>query len=216
MNPPKAYYCDGDGFAAGASGIVAGRIGAGGANAPYVNPFGDGTLCKNTWGVGAHYSTGASEPDGYTQLSYQRSWTNVVTVWRAGSYTAILDPVYKYRFYALSTRANPMAITLSQTTAAPAAGTSWQQQPLSYNPRQLSALRLGEREQLENRGQERQQQVPRRGSREQWHGGDVANVQRQRAAAVGVPHQRRLRSGLCPERRQLAAASMRPARPRAW
>ncbi len=131
VNPPQAYYCDGDGFTGGATGVVAGRIGAGGANEPYVNPFGDGTLCKNTPSVVAYYGAGATEPDGYSQLTYHKPWNNVVTVWRASTYTAVFDPVYKYRFYALSTRANPMLINL--TNSSTAAGTQLQQWPLSAN-----------------------------------------------------------------------------------
>jgi Ricin-type beta-trefoil lectin domain-like len=111
---PKGYYCDGAGFTGGASGVAAGRINAGGTNVPYSNPFGDGVLCKNTSGVTANWTSGGTEPDGYTQLIYGGTpWNNVLTVWRASSYTAAFDTGYKYSFYALSTRANPMLIDVT-------------------------------------------------------------------------------------------------------
>src|SRR5262249_28163959 len=85
-SPPQAYYCDGAGFGTGGQGIVAGRINGGDANM-YQNPFGLGVLCTNTWGMVPYYSSGATVPDGFTQLVYDRAWTHPVTVWRASSYT---------------------------------------------------------------------------------------------------------------------------------
>ena len=61
VTAPAAYYCDGDGFATGSGGEVAGRLGVGQtAAAPYVNPFGDGVLCKNSSGAIQQWSAGRS------------------------------------------------------------------------------------------------------------------------------------------------------------
>ena len=46
------------GFPAGANGVVAGRLGANQTGAPYVNPFGNGTLCQNAPGAVGQFSQG--------------------------------------------------------------------------------------------------------------------------------------------------------------
>ncbi len=43
---PIAYYCDGAGYPSGASGVVAGRLGANNSSSLYSNPFGS-PLCQS-------------------------------------------------------------------------------------------------------------------------------------------------------------------------
>src|SRR6185312_4630778 len=96
---PLAYYCDGAGFAGGSAGVVAGRLGASQQSSPYMNPFGTGTLCKNSSGVVAQYSYGVggqSDPDGYKALTASGTpWNNTITVWRNNSYNPIFDTSYQ-------------------------------------------------------------------------------------------------------------------------
>jgi hypothetical protein len=113
VTAPVAYYCDGAGFPAGAAGTVAGRLGANQPNAPYVNPFGVGTLCQNaanavgqfSLGVAGSCPTGSNSdpsagcPDGYkglTTASNSGIWQHGITVWRNPHYTPIFDPAYVY------------------------------------------------------------------------------------------------------------------------
>ncbi len=135
---PAAYYCDGDGFTTGINGEVAGRLGAGSSNAPYVNPYGTGSvLCKTSpnasqqWSAGMYDNNGnLKDPDGYSTLHTGNNvWNNAITVWRSGSYTPVFDPGYRYVMFSLATRANPMVLdagTASSTTAV-------EQQPMSQN-----------------------------------------------------------------------------------
>src|SRR5262249_25136691 len=59
VTAPVAFFCDGAGYPAGASGVVAGRLGANQSGAPYQNPFGSGALCQNSGAVG-HYTYGVT------------------------------------------------------------------------------------------------------------------------------------------------------------
>jgi hypothetical protein len=114
LTGPVAYYCDGAGYPAGASGIVAGRLGANQMGAPYVNPFGAGTLCQNapnggatgqySMGVGGSCPSGSSTnpaagcPDGYKALTANNAiWQHGITVWRNNNYTPVFDPAYVYK-----------------------------------------------------------------------------------------------------------------------
>jgi hypothetical protein len=123
--------------------VVAGRINAAGAAPIFVNPFGDGVLCSNTAGAVAVRTTGSTIPDGYSQLSYKRTWNNVITVWRGATYTPIFDKSYRYSLFALSTRANPMTINLAYGSTR--VGTRLNQWPKSANASssQFSVLASG-------------------------------------------------------------------------
>jgi hypothetical protein len=114
VSGPVAYYCDGAGFPAGASGVVAGRLGANQTGAPYKNPFGSGALCQSvstsvgyfSRGVAASCPVGSTSnpsqgcPDGYQQLAYPSAnpWTHGITVWRNNNYTPVFDTTYRYTF----------------------------------------------------------------------------------------------------------------------
>jgi hypothetical protein len=133
VNGPAAYFCDGDGFTTGINGEVAGRLGAGSSNAPYVNPFGDSVLCKNSpsasqqWSAGMYDSSGhLKDPDGYSTLHTGGNvWNNAITVWRSGSYTPVFDPSYRYVIFSLITRATPMVVDGATNPVV--------QQPMSKN-----------------------------------------------------------------------------------
>lgn len=132
VNPPQAYYCDGDGFSTTQGSVAAGRINASETSNPiYRNPFGDKVLCKNTFGAAAYVAPGSSSADGYTQLNYQRPWTNVVTVWRQRTWVAKFSPTTKYTFYALNTRANAQLVDVTYGNMYP--GTRLQQWDSSAN-----------------------------------------------------------------------------------
>jgi hypothetical protein len=95
---PVGYYCDGDGFAQGSSGVVAGRIGAGQGSVPYSNPYGNGALCKNNctgeWPNGMYDSQGhLINPDGYKACT---GFNTMITVWRNNTYTPTFDSGYVY------------------------------------------------------------------------------------------------------------------------
>jgi hypothetical protein len=113
VTAPVAYFCDGAGFPAGASGVVAGRLGASQSGAPYVNPFGNGALCQNNSlsvgqfsnGVGgscpsgSNSNPGAGCPDGYKALTTNGNgavWQHGITVWRNNNYTPVFDTSYQY------------------------------------------------------------------------------------------------------------------------
>jgi hypothetical protein len=110
VTAPVAYFCDGAGYPSGASGIVAGRLGAYQSGAPYMNPFST-SLCQNTSAVG-HYSYGITGscpsgsnanpstgcPDGYQALyTSGGTWQHGITVWRNNSYNPQFDTAYTYR-----------------------------------------------------------------------------------------------------------------------
>jgi hypothetical protein len=114
VTAPVAYYCDGAGFPGGANGVVAGRIGANQSGAPYVNPFGNGTLCQNATnavgqfsaGVGGSCPAGSNTnpangcPDGYKALTTNGNggvWQHGITVWRNNNYVPVFDPAFTYR-----------------------------------------------------------------------------------------------------------------------
>ncbi len=131
---PAAYFCDGAGFPAGSSGVVAGRLGANQTGAPYKNPFGNGTLCQSptfsggpvnvgyfTKGITGSCPAGSNSnpaqgcPDGYQQMQYPYgnsavSWTHGITVWRNNSYTPVFDTSYQYSLSANVTAGNPMVM----------------------------------------------------------------------------------------------------------
>ncbi|HLK92091.1 MAG TPA: RICIN domain-containing protein, partial [Polyangia bacterium] len=119
VTAPVAYFCDGAGFPGGASGVVAGRLGANQAGAPYMNPFGNGTLCQNATNAVGQFSLGTTGscpagsntnpangcPDGYKALTTNGNggvWQHGITVWRNNSYTPVFDPTYTYRLMPLT------------------------------------------------------------------------------------------------------------------
>jgi hypothetical protein len=128
-SPPQAYYCDGAGYSGGRS-IAAGRVN-GDDNTIVKNPFGSPVYCSNTSGNVAYYSSGASTPDGYSQISYQHAWTHPVTTWRAATYSPQFSTDYIYRIYAFSTRANPLLVDVPGQNSNP--GTPLDQWPESSN-----------------------------------------------------------------------------------
>ena len=114
VTAPVAYYCDGAGFPGGANGVVAGRIGANQSGAPYVNPYGNGTLCQNAPSAVGQFSLGvtgscpagsnsnpaAGCPDGYKALTTNGNggvWQHGITVWRNNNYTPVFDSGFTYR-----------------------------------------------------------------------------------------------------------------------
>jgi hypothetical protein len=74
VSPPKAYYCEGRGFA---QGVVPGRIGATQVGAPYVNPFAGwaSLFCKDT----CTPQDAPNQNDGYKACM---GYNNIVTVFR--------------------------------------------------------------------------------------------------------------------------------------
>jgi hypothetical protein len=126
VTAPAGYYCDGAGFPAGAAGVVAGRLGANQAGAPYTNPFGPGTMCQSipnanvgyfTKGItgscppGSNANPSQGCPDGYQQLEYPYTnnavpWNHGITVWRNNSYNPIFDTSYQYTLSANITGGN--------------------------------------------------------------------------------------------------------------
>ena len=101
VSGPAAWFCDGNGFLNGNAGVVAGRLGKGQSGKPYMNPFGDGTLCNNK-GAG-YYSKGTGgqpAPDGFQQMctsNYCFQNGDPITVWRNNSYKPVFDGGYAYR-----------------------------------------------------------------------------------------------------------------------
>ncbi|MES1208542.1 MAG: RICIN domain-containing protein, partial [Pseudomonadota bacterium] len=134
---PAAYFCDGAGFPAGASGVVAGRLGANQSGAPYKNPFGNGVMCQNASAT-PKYSNGSSNscppgsyanpsvgcPDGYDTLTTSVPWKNAITVWRNNHYTPVFDTSYIYRVSPLSANGN---VSIDVNGASTAVGTTVQQ-----------------------------------------------------------------------------------------
>jgi hypothetical protein len=97
-NAPGGFYCDGDGFASGSTGVVAGRIGANTTNV-YSNPFGNGALCK--YSCTQHYISGVgSTIDGYTACAPPNipQFNTMITVWRPKTYSPGFDSGYLYKF----------------------------------------------------------------------------------------------------------------------
>ncbi len=97
----------------GASGVVAGRLGASQTGAPYMNPFGNGALCQNdslsvgqfSNGISGSCPSGSSSnpaagcPDGYKALTTSSNggvWQHGITVWRNNNYTPVFDTSYQY------------------------------------------------------------------------------------------------------------------------
>jgi ricin-type beta-trefoil lectin protein len=112
---PKPYYCDGIGFPGGINGVVAGRLGAGQAGAPYMNPFGNGALCQNSPQNVAYYTKGISgqpAPDGYQKLEMPvgTAWGYPITVWRNATYTPKFSAAYKYALSARMTSQTPRVV----------------------------------------------------------------------------------------------------------
>jgi hypothetical protein len=106
VNGPIAYFCDGAGFTGGAAGVVAGRLGAGQSGMPYMNPFGNGVLCKNAGAV-AQYTygvNGQTDPDGYKAIYTNGgvAWNDAITVWRNNNYAPVFDASYAYRLSPMS------------------------------------------------------------------------------------------------------------------
>lgn len=123
VTAPVAYYCDGDGFAQGPNGDVAGRLGAGQNNAPYVNPYANNTttLCRDSSGMVGQYSNGVAQgnPDGYKKLDASGTpWNHIITVWRNTYFTPVFDSAYNYTVSALVTRDNPMVMDVDGSTGA--------------------------------------------------------------------------------------------------
>jgi hypothetical protein len=134
---PAAFFCDGAGFPAGASGVVAGRLGANQSGAPYRNPFGNGVMCQNA-STTAKYSNGINGscpagsyanpsvgcPDGYDTLTAGVPWKNAVTVWRNNNYKPVFDTGYLYR---MSPYPSKNALSLDLNGGSTAVGTIFQQ-----------------------------------------------------------------------------------------
>jgi len=145
---PAAYFCDGAGYPAGAAGVVAGRLGANQANAPYKNPYGNGTMCQsvllyNNPVNSGHFSNGIVGscpsgsnanpsqgcPDGYSAMQYPYSgsavpWNNSITVWRNNNYRPVFDAGYIYRISPLTTN---MGQSVDVCNGSTAVGTCIQQ-----------------------------------------------------------------------------------------
>jgi hypothetical protein len=83
---PKAYYCNGPGFA---NSTVPGRLGAYQTNRPYTNPFGQDALCGSGCIPGGPSGEGFSSCNGYA---------NPVTVWRQPA--PAFDPNRDYKICA--------------------------------------------------------------------------------------------------------------------
>jgi hypothetical protein len=140
VTAPVAYFCDGAGFPSGASGVVAGRLGASQSGAPYINPFGNGTLCQNNSlsvgqfsnGVGGSCPPGSSSnpaagcPDGYKALTGPNGgvWQHGITVWRNNSYKPVFDSGYIYRLAPLTGNGG---VSLDIVNGSTADGTTVQQ-----------------------------------------------------------------------------------------
>jgi hypothetical protein len=108
---PTGYFCEGDGFGGGSAGVVAGRIGVGMPNAPYVNAYGDGVLCKanNFANCTPQYSAGtAPNSDGYSTCRVNGDpYNNAITVWRAATFTPAFEPSYRFALSSFYTRTSP-------------------------------------------------------------------------------------------------------------
>jgi hypothetical protein len=144
---PAAYFCDGNGFAAGSAGVVAGRLGKGSTNAPYVNPFGDGVLC-NSKGAGhwTYGTNGQPGPDGFQQIcanGYCFQAGEPITVWRANTYTPVFDDQYIYRLSPMSATGSSIDIANSATTNGTAVQqyASWDGDPQRFYIRKDSSGR---------------------------------------------------------------------------
>jgi hypothetical protein len=155
VTAPVAYYCDGAGFPAGASGVVAGRLGANQAGAPYKNPFGTGVLCQNapsgaaigqfSMGVGGSCPPGSSSnpaagcPDGYKALTTSTNggtWQHGITVWRNNNYTPVFDAGYVYRLSPYGTNGGQSVDVANGSTSNGAAVdqyASWNGLPEMFN-----------------------------------------------------------------------------------
>jgi hypothetical protein len=133
---PVAYYCDGASFPGGATGVVAGRIGANQSGAIYKNPFGNGVLCQKSGNNVPYYSKGASGqpgPDGYQKLEYPTGspWNNPITVWRNATYTPSFDTGYSYRMMPKNAN-DTLAVDVNGSSLAQmTVSTSSSTQPLS-------------------------------------------------------------------------------------
>jgi Ricin-type beta-trefoil lectin domain len=115
---PVGFYCDGDGFAQGSSGVVAGRLGDTSTDA-YSNPWGAGTLCKNV--CTGQYSQGAGvqkDPDGYINCATPNipTFNNMITVWRNNNYTPQFDTGYMYSLSGSNTKNAQMVRALTSGT----------------------------------------------------------------------------------------------------
>ena len=100
--------------------MVAGRIGQGQSNAPYVNPFGAGVLC-NSKGTGqySYGTTGQPAPDGFKQIcagSYCYQNGEPITVWRNSTYAPAFDSVYMYRLSPVSAPGSSVDVCYGSTT----------------------------------------------------------------------------------------------------
>ena len=119
FNAPVGYYCDGDGFAQGNNGVVAGRLGDGSSSDAYSNPWGSGALCKNN--CTGQYSMGAgaqANPDGYVNCPPPNipTFDSVITVWRNNTYTPQFDNGYMYTMSPVSSNKGQM---VRATTSGP-------------------------------------------------------------------------------------------------
>jgi hypothetical protein len=138
VSAPVAYYCDGAGFAGGANGVVAGRLGEGQTNKPYTNPFGNGVLCKNSGAV-AQYTYGISgqtDPDGYKALyTGGAAWFNAITVWRNNNYAPKFGATYVYRLSPMSAPGKSVDVAYaSQNNGTPVQQyASWDGDPQKFN-----------------------------------------------------------------------------------
>jgi hypothetical protein len=136
---PAAYFCDGNGFIGGNAGVVAGRLGKGQNNAPYKNPFGDGTLCNNKGAGHWTYGTGGQPaPDGFQQMctsNYCFQNGDTLTVWRNNTYVPVFDAGYVYRMSPMSAPSSSLDVAYGSTTNGTVVQqyTTWGGDPQKFN-----------------------------------------------------------------------------------
>ena len=106
VTAPAAYYCDGDGFATGSSGEVAGRLGAGSQRRSLHQPVrrrrASARTARAPSSSGAPAGTTPTAPlNGSRRLQHAQRrrtpWNNAITVWRSGNYTPVFDPSLRLR-----------------------------------------------------------------------------------------------------------------------
>jgi hypothetical protein len=141
---PAAFYCDGDSFAAGTQGVVAGRLGQGQNNSPYKNPFANsGSLCYGNgssipqWSNGNTNPNGSRKPaDGYGTITASGfTFNRPITVWRNPTYTPVFDAGYAYRMSPMHVASKSVDIAYASQTNGTAVQqySSWEGDPQKFN-----------------------------------------------------------------------------------
>ena len=118
VNAPVAYFCEGAGFTPAGRRRRPPRRRP--ANVPYMNPFGNGTLCKNSPANAPYYTFGTggqTDPDGYQKLEMPAGvpWNNPITIWRNSNYVPKFDAGYRYSITARITQGSPMSLDATAT-----------------------------------------------------------------------------------------------------